>query len=57
MFCEGSFTYRERIIFEKINIGCGLDKQDDEIGIDVNLRSNADMIFDLNVIPCDMEDS
>ncbi len=45
------------MIYEKINIGCGLDKQDDEFGIDINPRSNADMIFDLNVIPWDMEDS
>ena len=57
MFCEDSFSYRERMIYEKINIGCGLDKQDDEFGIDINPRSNADMIFDLNVIPWDMEDS
>ena len=57
MFCQGSFSSRERMIYEKINIGCGLDKQDDEFGIDVNPRTNADMIFDLNVIPCDMEDS
>ena len=42
---------------KKINIGCGLDKQDDEFGIDINPRSNADMIFDLNVIPWDIEDS
>ncbi len=57
MFCEDSFSYRERMIYEKINIGYGLDKQDDEFGIDINPRSNADMIFDLNVIPWDIEDS
>jgi ubiquinone/menaquinone biosynthesis C-methylase UbiE len=57
MFCEDSFSYRERMIYEKINIGCGLDKHDDEFGIDINPRSNADMIFDLNVIPWDIEDS
>ena len=44
------------MIYEKIIIGFGLDKQDDEFGIDINPRSNAGMIFDLNVIPWDMLD-
>ncbi len=34
---------------ENIIIGCNLDKHDDEF--DINPGSNADMIFDLNVIP------
>ena len=42
---------------KKLNIGCGIDKHDDEFGIDLNPRSNADMIFDLNVTPWDIEDS
>ena len=42
---------------KKINIGCGLNKKDDEFGIDINPRSNADMIFDLNIIPWEIEDS
>ena len=42
---------------KKLNIGCGINKHDDEFGIDLNPRSNADMIFDLNVTPWDIEDS
>ena len=42
---------------KKINIGCGLNKKDDEFGVDINPRSNADMIFDLNKTPWEIEDS
>ena len=42
---------------KKINIGCGLNKKDDEFSVDINPRSNADMIFDLNIIPWEIEDS
>ena len=42
---------------KKIHIGCGLNKKDDEFGIDINPRSNADMIFDLNIIPWEIKDS
>ena len=42
------------MIYKK-NIDCGLDKHDDEFRIDINSKSNADMIFDLNVIPWDIE--
>ena len=43
------FPLKKEWFMKKIIIGCSLDKHDDEF--DINPRSNADMIFDLNVIP------
>jgi len=39
-----------------LNIGCGLKKPDDHFGIDINPRSKADLICDLNSPPWDLKD-
>ena len=49
MFCDDYFSFTKKNFMENIIIGFNLDKHDDEF--DINPRSNADMIFDLNVIP------
>jgi len=40
-----------------LDIGCGIEKQDDSIGIDINPRSNADVIHDLNIFPYPFENN
>ncbi|MFT5220810.1 MAG: ubiquinone/menaquinone biosynthesis C-methylase UbiE [Gammaproteobacteria bacterium] len=40
-----------------LNVGCGRKKLDDQFGIDINPRSNADLICDLNKIPWALEDN
>ncbi len=49
MFYDDYFSFTKKNFMENIIIGCNLDKHDDEF--DINPGSNADMIFDLNVIP------
>jgi len=40
-----------------LNLGCGQSKKDDQFGIDMNPRSNADLIHDLNLTPWPIEDN
>ena len=40
-----------------LNVGCGKKKLDDQFGIDINPRSNADLICDLNKTPWELADS
>ncbi len=34
-----------------LDVGCGLRKRAETVGIDINPRSNADVIHDLNIMP------
>jgi len=40
-----------------LNLGCGQAKKEGQFGIDMNPRSNADLIHNLNVIPWPIEDN
>lgn len=40
-----------------LNVGCGQSRKEGQFGIDVNPRSNADLIHDLNDTPWPVEDN
>jgi len=45
------------MIYKVLDIGCGNRKRDGAIGIDINPRSQADIIHDLNITPYPFEES
>lgn len=40
-----------------LNLGCGKKKSDNHFGIDINPRSDADLIYDVNKTPWPLEDN
>lgn len=40
-----------------LDLGCGVDKTEGAVGVDINLASSADIIHDLNTFPYPMPDN
>ena len=51
------YTAKKKVKTNKtiLILGCGIKKQKDHFGIDINPKSKADLIYDLNVTPWPLE--
>jgi SAM-dependent methyltransferase len=48
---RNSVSGRDQSVYRVLDVGCGVRKQSGAIGIDVNPRSDADVLHNLDVIP------